>query len=129
MAYRWFTWSFLGALLLNTIGGWVRYASGHNYSGALFGQYLAAAAQNVVLFVPVCKIFFSLKKVIHNFAIVISERWFPVNERTWAVTIGTLANLFGWGFGFLFPTLIVKDSPVIKFFLSALAKQKCIGTN
>ena len=61
--------------------------------------------------------------------IVISERWFPVNERTWAVTIGTLANLFGWGFGFLFPTLIVKDSPVIKFFFSALAKQKCIGTN
>ncbi len=47
----------LAAIVINMAGGWVRYFADDSFGIALFGQYLAALAQNVVLFVPVCNIF------------------------------------------------------------------------
>jgi hypothetical protein len=44
-------------MVINAVGGWIRYAAGDSYGMALAGQYIASSAQNVVLFMPVCKKF------------------------------------------------------------------------
>ena len=43
------------AMLINAIGGWIRFGAGDSYAVALTGQYIASVAQNVVLFMPVCQ--------------------------------------------------------------------------
>jgi len=55
LSYKWFTVSLIGAMIINTFGAWLRHFAGQSYGYALIGQYFAALAQNVVLFVPVRK--------------------------------------------------------------------------
>jgi len=45
-------------MLISTFGAWLRYFAGQSFAIALVGQYFAALAQNVVLFVPVCRNFY-----------------------------------------------------------------------
>lgn len=91
LLYRYFRFSMWTAMILQTCGGWIRYAAGPNYALALFGQILCAIAQNFDLPSPVC----------------IAETWFPASQKNIAVVIGTFMNYLGYGFGFIFPTLFV----------------------
>ena len=43
---------------------------------------------------------------------MIADRWFPAKERIWASTIGTLAWLFGWAFGFILPPYLIEERGV-----------------
>jgi len=93
LAYKWFTVSLLSAMVLNLIGGWLRYYAAHTYFVALIGQYFAGIAQNVLFFVPV----------------LIADRWFPAKERIWASTVATLSYLVGWAFGFILPPYLIEE--------------------
>lgn len=42
---------------------------------------------------------------------MISDRWFSVNERFWAVSIASFSNYVGWAFGAIFPPAYCDSDP------------------
>jgi len=88
---KWFKRSLILAMVLQAVGGWVRYAAFQNFAGCLIGQILIALAQGFLLATPA----------------YIGHTWFSGEECTVAILIGAFSNYLGTGFGFILPTFFI----------------------
>lgn len=77
--------SLIIGIFVNTLGGWLRFIAGPNYSWTLISQLVIALAQLFILPAPA----------------FIAERWFSAGERSTATGLMFFSNVIGVSLGFL----------------------------
>jgi hypothetical protein len=92
MINKWFRKSMILGMLLQAIGGWVRYSANNNFTNCLIGQILLALAIPFTLATPA----------------YIGHTFFAGEESTIAILIGTYATFSGTAFGIILPTIFIK---------------------
>merc|ERR1712112_274939 len=97
-----FYWTSACFPICSLLGGWVRYAS------VLYASYAWAM---------ISSIFFGLSAATMDVSFaVVCERWFPVKQRSLAVSLAVGACYFGWGLGaFLTPEIVRKKEDMTPF--------------
>ena len=75
---------------ITALGAWLKYAAFGNYEMTFWAFVIIGIGQLCVLAAP----------------IYISEMWFPIEEKTVAISIGTYCNFLGMNFAILFVALL-----------------------
>lgn len=75
---------------ITALGAWFKYAAFGNYEMTFWAFVIIGIGQLCVLAAP----------------IYISEMWFPIEEKTVAISIGTYCNFLGMNFAILFVALL-----------------------
>ncbi|CAD8144662.1 unnamed protein product [Paramecium octaurelia] len=94
--------SLIFASLISMIGQWMIYICKQQYSVALIGFILIGLGQTFTLAAPACN---KQQKVL-----VISDRWFPIEERTLSTSLGSFFNLVGLNFSIVYASLSFKNT-------------------